>query len=77
MPMLAKSTVRHAPQPLDARRLVAGEKETVADAGDGGQILVERVLHVPQRPPVGKGEIDLSERLCMAVVWHGLSLQWR
>ena len=53
----------NAPQPLDAGGLVAGEKETVADARDGGQVLVERILHVSQRPPVGKGEIDLPEGL--------------
>ena len=77
MPMLAKPAVPNAPQPLDARGLVAGEKETIADARDGGQVLVERILHVSQRPPVGKGEIDLSEEFYMAVVWHGRSLQGR
>ena len=76
MPVLAEPAVRHAPQPLDARRLVAGEKQTVADTGDGGQVLVERVLQVLQRPLVGKGEIDLSEGLHMPVVGHGRSLQW-
>ena len=77
MPMLAEPPVPQAPQALDARGLVAGEKETVADARDGGQVLVERILHVSQRPPVGKGEIDLSEEFSMAVVGHGRSLLWR
>ena len=37
MLMLAEPAVRQAPQPLDARRLVASEKEIVANARDGGQ----------------------------------------
>ncbi len=74
--MLAEGAVRHAPQSLDARRLVAGEEETVADTHDGGQILVKRVLQVLQRPPVGKDESDLSDGLHMTVAGHGRSLQW-
>jgi hypothetical protein len=62
MPVFSKPVVRHALQPLDARRFVAGEKEAVADARDGGQVLMERVLDVAKRPPVGKDEIDLSDR---------------
>ena len=69
MPMLAEPAVPQAPQTLDARGLVAGEKETVADACDGGQVLVERILHVSQRPPVGKGEIDLSDGFAEDCRW--------
>ena len=52
MPMLAKPFVLHAPQPLDARRLVASEKETVANANDGGQVLMEWIFYVSQLSPV-------------------------
>ena len=75
MLMLAKAAVLHAAQPLDARCLVARQKETVPGARDGGQVLVERVLDVSQGPPVGKGENELPDKLQFAVAGHGRFLR--
>jgi hypothetical protein len=73
VPVLAEAAVLAALQTLDAGRLVASEKEAVTDSCDGGEVLVEWILHVAQRTPVGEDKGDLAAGFKVAVVGHGSS----
>jgi hypothetical protein len=73
VPVRAEAAVVAALQALDAGGLVAGEEEAVAHARDGGQVLVERIIHVPQRPPVREREGNLSDGFGGTVAGHGIS----
>ena len=70
MLMVSKAAVVEAPEAFDARGLVTGEKQAVSDPRDGGEILVERVLQMPERPPIGEGEGNLGDGLSEAGIRH-------
>jgi hypothetical protein len=59
VPVVAERAVLQATQPLDACRFITGEKKTVPHPSNCRKILVERILHMAQRSPIGKGERDL------------------
>jgi hypothetical protein len=49
-------------QPLQPRRLVAGEEEAIAHARDRGQVLCDGIAEAAERPPLGEAELDLADR---------------
>ena len=70
MLMIPKAAVVQAPEAFDARGLVTGEKQAVSDPRDSGEILVERILQMPARPPIGEGEGNLGDGFREAGVRH-------
>ena len=70
-PLRAEASVGKALQALDARRLVASQEQALAHARDGRQVLVQRVLDMAQRPPIGKGERHMAEAFGVVRKGHG------
>src|SRR5919112_112260 len=68
MPMLAEAPILQLAEPLHTGGLVAGKEEAVPDTGDSREVLVQRVVHMPERSPVGERQGDLING------FHGISV---